>query len=419
MNAPDPSEELTRAFRAEWPRILATLIRFTGSVDLAEDAAQEAFVRAFASRDRAVLINPAAWITTVAKRIAVDAVRRDAALRERLPLLAEDPPVVSLLDQPADDDRLGLLFLACAPELSPENRLALSLRFVCGVPTEAIADALLIEHTAMSARLTRAKRQIESRGIRFAAGDGEDRAGRLDDVLATVYVLYTTGHAAPLGSPAAGSLQDATMTAIELARALRRLRPDDREVAGLLALLLLTEARASTRLTGSGKLVTLEDADRRLWDARAIQEGLDLAAEALPGGGRFALQAGIAGLHAEAPSWIGTDWATIGLFYDRLLVVWPSPAAALARIVARSYGSPGPAAALLELTELERTLSGAVGRQALAVRADLLRRVGRPAESRSFYERARDVERHTPTRDFFGRRIAELDGGDPVEPGAH
>ena len=411
-------DELSEAFRVEWPRILATLIRYTGSVELAEDSVQEAFARAVASRDRALLINPAAWMTTVAKRIAIDAVRRDAALRRRLPLLAEDkalaPHGPSLADAPADDDRLGLLFLVCSPELNAETRLALALRFVCGVPTEAIADALLVEHRAMSARLTRAKKRIESDGIRFSTPDARQRAERLDDVLSTVYVLYTTGHAAPSGSAldrsGAGGGFSATATAIELARALRRLLPDDREVAGLLSLLLLTEARASTRLTEGGDLVTLENADRRRWDVARIQEGLDLAVVALPGGGRFALQAGIAGLHAEAPSWAGTDWTAIGVLYDRLLEVWPSPAAALARIVARSYGSTGAAAALAELDALGPGLHGAVGRHAVAVRADLLRRVGRTVESRAAYQRAAAEEPHAPTRDFFGRRIAELDG---------
>ena len=407
------SDELSAAFRAEWPRILATLIRYTGSVELAEDSVQEAFARAVDARDRALLINPGAWMTTVAKRIAIDAVRRDAALRRRLPLLIEDettaPRGGSLADAPADDDRLGLLFLACAPELSAETRLALALRFVCGVSTEAIADALLVEHTTMSARLTRAKKRIESDGIRFSTPDADERAERLDDVLSTVYVLYTTGHAAPTGSPLGDGRLSATATALELARALRRLLPEDREVAGLLSLLLLTEARASTRLAEGGRLVTLENADRRHWDAQRIREGLDLAVVALPGGGRFALQAGIAGLHAEAPSWSGTDWTSIGALYDRLLAIWPSPAAALARIVARSFGSTGPRVALTELDALEPGLQGAVGRQAVAVRADLLRRIGRTAESRAAYQLAAAGERNAPTRDFFGRRIAELD----------
>lgn len=411
MTASD--RELSAAFRAEWPKILATLIRFTGSVELAEDAVQEAFARALDSRDRALLINPAAWITTVAKRIAIDSLRRDAAMRRRLPLLMEGETGPSPHDAPADDDRLGLLFLACAPELTPETRLALALRYVCGVSTEAIAEALLVEHTAMSARLTRAKKRIEQDGIRFATPDDRERDARLDDVLSTVYVLYTTGHSAPTGSPIGATDGGATGTAIQLARALRRLRPDHREVAGLLSLLLLTEARAGTRLTARGDLVTLEDADRREWDRSRIQEGLDLAVYALPGGGRFALQAGIAGLHAQAPSWSATDWTAIGALYDRLLEVWPSPAAALARVVARSYGTAGPQRALDELAELEPRLSGAVGRQAVAVRADLLRRSGQTGAARALYERARQLERHAPTRDFFGRRIAELDGKDP------
>ncbi len=411
----DDADALAAAFRAEWPRILAAMIRYTGSVELAEDAVQEAFERAVAGRDRALLINPAAWITTVAKRIAIDAVRRDAALRRRLPLLASDDVAPTLLaEAPADDDRLGLLFLACAPELTQETRLALALRFVCGVGTEAIADALLVEHSAMSARLTRAKRRIEREGIRFDLPDETERSARLPDVLATVYVLYTTGHAAPTGS--ALDAGGARTTAIELARALRRLRPDDRETAGLLALLLLTEARASTRITTGGELTTLENADRRNWDVQRIQEGLDLTVFALPGGGRFALQAAIAGLHAEAPSWNGTDWASIGRMYDRLLAVWPSPAAALARIVARSYGEAGPEEALAELDALEPELSGAVGRNAVAVRADLLRRAGRVSEARAAYARARSIERSGPARVFFARRIAEL-GGDPAEPG--
>ena len=301
MSDPD---ELALVFGREWPRILATLIRWTGSVQLAEDSVQEAFARAAESRDRALLINPAAWITTVAKRVAVDTLRRDAAMRVRLPQLVEDAPTPSLRDAPADDDLLGLLFLACSPLVSAETRLALALRFVCGVPTEAIADALLIEHRAMNARLTRAKHKIEHEGIRFASPDDEERDERLDDVLSTVYVLYTTGHSA------VGTTLGTTATAIELARALRRLRPENPEVAGLLSLILLTEARASTRVSESGSLVTLEDADRRRWDASLIREGLDLAVFALPGGGRFALQAGIAGLHAEAPTWMATDWTS-------------------------------------------------------------------------------------------------------------
>ncbi len=408
------SNELIALFRAEWPKILATLIRSTGSVELAEDAVQEAFARALVARDRALLINPAAWITTVARRIAIDALRRDANLRKRLPLLLDSPDAQEVPEAgaaPADDDRLGLLFLVCTPNLAPETRLALALRFVCGISTEAIAEVLLVEHTAMSARLTRAKRQIERDGIRFSTPDDRELDARLGDVLSTVYLLYTTGYTAPTASSF-----ELTVTALELARALRRLRPDDLETAGLLSLLLLTDARSATRLGAGGELVTLEDADRRRWDRARIQEGLDLAVIALPGGGRFALQAGIAGLHAEAPSWANTDWTTIGVLYDRLEELWPSPAVSLARIVARSYGPTGADRALEELTALEPQLTGAVGRQAIAVRADLLRRSGRPGEARALYQRALHLERHAPSRDFFGRRIAELDGPESDEP---
>lgn len=397
--------------------MLATLIRYTGSVELAEDCLQEAMVRAASARDRELLINPAAWITTVAKRIAIDAVRRDALLRRTLPLLASElgseAPVeygaadTGRWESPAGDDRLGLLFLACTPDLGPETRVALALRFVCGIPTAEIAGAMLVTHTTMSARLTRAKRQIERDGIRFTAPEHLDGSDRLDDVLATVHLMFTVGHTALEGDQL-GS-RSVAGTAIELARGLRRLAPRDRETAGLLALLLLTDARAAGRLDDKGEIVTLERADRRLWHRDRIAEGLELAAEALPGGGRFALEAGISGLHSSAPRWEATDWAAICSLYDRLVERWPSPPAVLARLVARSYAGLSPQRALDELDLLETTLSGATARQAVAVRADLLRRLGRVAEARDAYIRARSHEANGPVRDFFGRRAEELD----------
>ncbi len=398
--------ELDDTFRREWPRILAAVIRFTGSLELAEDAVQEAFVRAASTRERDLLINPAAWITTVAKRIAIDTVRRDARMRERLPLLASEDQSPLPDDSPGGDDRLGLLFVACTPDLSAETRLALALRFVCAVSTERIADAMLVSHSAMSARLTRAKRQIERDGIHFAPPE-DDLSGRLDDVLGTVHLLYTIGHTAFDGDALA--TRPVTSTAIELARALRRLAPGDRETAGLLALLLLTDARAGTRVDERGAVVTLEHADRALWDGAQIREGLDLATLALPGGGRFALEAGISGLHSQAATWQATDWPSICALYDRLVERWPSPSAKLARIIARSF-LPGLAQdALVELAALatEET-DGAVGRQAIAARADILRRLGRTADAREAYIRVRSHERNGPVRDYYGRRIEEL-----------
>jgi RNA polymerase sigma-70 factor (ECF subfamily) len=404
--------ELDTAFRQEWPRILAAVIRFTGSLELAEDAVQEAFARAAASRERELLINPAAWVTTVAKRIAIDAARRDARLRQRLPLLVDEEPA-SVEPSPGGDDRLGLLFVTCTPDLAPETRLALALRFVCGVPTEQIADAMLVTHTALSARLTRAKRQIEREGIRFAPVDQLSVENRLADVLGTVHLLYTIGHTALEGEQLGSA--SITATAIELARGLRGVLPDDRETAGLLALLLLTDARAGARVDSDGSVVTLEDADRRSWNQRGIGEGLDLAAIALPGGGQFALEAGIAGLHSQAPDWRLTDWPSICALYDRLVERWPSPSAKLARIVARSFLPGGEAASLLELDALDSELGGVAARTAIAARADILRRLGRTRDARDAYIRVRSHERNGHIRDYYGRRIDEL--SDPSRRG--
>ena len=398
--------ELETAFRQEWPRILAAVIRFTGSLELAEDAVQEAFARAYVSRERELLINPAAWVTTVAKHIAIDAARRDARLRQRLPLLVDEEPA-SVEESPGGDDRLGLLFVTCTPDLAPETRLALALRFVCGLPTEHIADAMLLTHTALSARLTRAKRQIEREGIRFAPLADLTLDDRLADVLSTVHLLYTIGHTSLEGEQlGSGSV---TATAIELARGLRALLPDDLEVAGLLALLLLTDARSGGRLDAHGDVVTLEDVDRRSWNLPRINEGLDLAAVALPGGGQFALEAGISGLHCQAAEWRMTDWASICTLYDRLIERWPSPSAKVARVVARSFLPGGDTTALVELDELDGELGGAAARTAIAARADILRRLGRTRDAREAYVRVRSHERNGPVRDYYGRRIDELD----------
>jgi RNA polymerase sigma-70 factor (ECF subfamily) len=393
--------------------MLATLIRYTGSLELAEDCLQEAMLRATTARDRELLINPAAWITTVAKRIAIDSVRRDAALRRKLPLLAAGEASEFVTDErlesPIGDDRLGLLFLACSPELAPETRLALALRFVCGIPTSDIADAMLVTHTTMSARLTRAKRQIERQGIRFSAPDDGLDAERLGDVVTTVHLLYTVGHTAfdgdELGSRPVAS------TAIDLARALHTLAPADSETTGLLALLLLTDARSTGRVDDHGVVVTLEQADRRLWRRDRIEEGLELAAVALPGGGQFALQAGISGLHSSAASWAETDWSSICSLYDRLVAQWPSPSALLARVIARSF-LLGPQRGLDELAELEGDLPASTARQALAAQADMLGRLGRVTEARDAYIRARSHERNGPIRGYYGRRIDELNATD-------
>ncbi|MEP6844342.1 MAG: DUF6596 domain-containing protein [Pseudolysinimonas sp.] len=402
----DAAAELAEVVRGQWSRIFSAVVRYTGSVELAEDSLQEALARALVARDRQVLLNPAAWVTTVAKRIAVDTVRRDVALRERFPLLVSAPLGEAIeLEAPGGDDRLGMLLLACSPELAPETRVALALRFVLGAPTDAIADAMLVDHRAMSARLTRAKRRIESSGIRFELPDVADR-GRLDDVLSTVSVLYTIGHTASRGSEL--RTERSAQVAIELARALRRAYPDDVEVAGLLGMLLLTEARTATRQDDSGTLVTLEHADRTKWNAALISEGLGLAVVGLGGGGRFGLQAGLAGLHSAAPSWESTDWNEIVRLYDALIRLWPSPAALLARAVASSFGPAGPDAALRQLDAMPQ-MAGAAHRQSLAVRADLLRRANRPLEAGAAYLAAMSLEHNETVRGYLTERIRTTD----------
>jgi RNA polymerase sigma-70 factor, ECF subfamily len=395
---------LDDVFRREWPRLVAVVARLTGDLALAEDAVQEAFARAAAARDREILINPAAWLTTVAKRIAIDAVRREARLAERLPLLAADEPPPAR--DAAGDDRLALLFAVCTPALEPDARLALALRFVCGVPTAEIAAVLLVTHPAMSARLTRAKRRITDQHVRFGVPAGPELAARLPDVLTTVHLLYTVGHTASEGTDLTST--DITGTAIELARALRRVAPTDLEVAGLAGLLLLTEARAPSRVRSDGSIASLEVADRSLWNAALIEEGLDLATTALAGGGRFALEAGISGLHSSGRTFAETDWGAICRLYDRLVEQWPSPAAEVARLVARSF-LPGEAPAALAALDALGERAPAAARQITAARADLLRRMQRVEEARAAYAAARSVERNQAVRDFYGARITALD----------
>jgi RNA polymerase sigma-70 factor (ECF subfamily) len=409
------SGALEHAFREEWPRILGSVLRFTGDLQLAEDAVQEAFVRATA---QPVLRNPASWITTTAKHVAVDWMRREAGFVRNYGRLAADaadreaaaaeqagadPFAVSI-----DDDRLQLLFLACHPELSEEARLAIALRAVCGVPTEEIAELMLVKPATMAARLTRAKKRIQSSGIRLEQPDATELAARTDDVLAIVYLLYTAGHTALAGDEISRSVT--TESALSLARSMVRLRPRHLEVRGLLALLLLTEARAPGRTDAAGELVSLDDADRSLWNAAMIEEGLTQATIALAGRGRFALQAGISGLHSEAPTWEATDWVSIVSLYDALVASWPSPAARLNRLVARSF-LPGAAldASLAALDDLMADAAGpAFTRQLWAVRADLLRRAARPAEAVDAYARALDGESNEAIRAFLGRRMREV-----------
>lgn len=381
-----PSERarLDRAWREESPRILGAVARTTGDLLLAEDAVQEAFARAIAeaARGRAPT-NPAAWITTVARRVALDALRHERSAARAAPALAaEIARAERAIADDAErgegsvftgDERLELILLVAHPSLTPEARVELALRFVCGLPTPRIADVFLVSEPTMAARITRAKKRIHASGLRFVLDDPVAVAGRMPDALTTIYLLYTVGHQ----TADAGLRQDA----IALARDAHRVAADQ-ESAGLLALLLLTEARQSTRLTEADEFATLREADRSRWDTALVAEGERLAVTALAGGGRYALQAGIAGLHAIAPTWAATDWPAIARLYEGVIRQWPSPSARLGRLVALGHSpDAGPEVALTELAADPELFRGPLAAQAHAARADLLRLAGREAEA--------------------------------------
>jgi RNA polymerase sigma-70 factor (ECF subfamily) len=415
------ADALADAHRREWAFVLAATVRVAGDLDLAEECAQEAYVDALQAWTRdGVPARPGAWLTTTARRRAVDRIRREVTFRRKLPLLVE-PVEAGALGTPLDaapdragaegggvpDDRLRLVFTCCHPALDPAARVALTLRLVCGVPTGDVARAFLVPEPTMAARITRAKKKIAQARIPYRTPTREELPERLDSVLTTVHVLFSTGHIAPTGEQLVRP--DVCDRAVDLARTLVRLMPDQPEVRGLLGLLLLTDARRPARVDEGGRLLVLEEQDRRSWDPRKVIEGLRLTAESLsaPRPGRFALQAAIAGVHAVAPSFDETDWPRIVRLYDSLLTVWSSPVVALNRAAALAFAE----GAEVGLAEIDR-LAGD-GRLAgypylPAARADLLRRLGRDAEAASAYEAAMALTTNAAEREFLARRRAEI-----------
>ena len=298
------------AHRREWAYVLAATARVAGDLDLAEECVQDAYVSALeAWSQQGVPRNPGAWLTTAARRRAIDLLRRDTTLRRKLPLLVEpDEPAAQEGSSVIPDDRLRLIFTCCHPALAREAQVALTLRLVCGLSTAEIAQAFLVPEPTMAARVTRAKKKISGARIAYRVPEAAELPDRLDAVLTVVHLLYTTGHTAPGG----GGLvrPDLVDRAVGLARMLRALMPDEPEVRGLLALILLTDARRMTRCGPDGRLLLLDEQDRAQWDRPAIDEGIRLVRQALRGcPGRFALQAAIAALHAQAPSYPATEWA--------------------------------------------------------------------------------------------------------------
>ncbi|MDR2998301.1 MAG: RNA polymerase sigma factor, partial [Microbacterium sp.] len=381
-------------------------------LQLAEDAVQEAFLRALSQESSGtVLANPSAWITTAARRVAVDAIRRERTAARALPTLAADAATVTV--DAADfvftgDERLELILTVCHPDLAEETRLALALRFACGIGTGDVAAMLLVSEPTMAARLTRAKKRLHESGIRFAMSDAAQMRTRLPDALSVISLLYTTGYAAPTSEDGRRLCADA----VELARDARRIAGHDSEATGLLALLLLTEARHPSRVDPAGELVALAEADRRLWDRTLIAEGEELATAALNSGtGRFALQAGIAGLHAIAARWDATDWPAIARLYDGLVAQWPSPSARLARIVARGYAEGiGAAGARLELDADEVLFQGPLAAQAFAVRAELGLRSGDTDGAAHDFRQAIALTSDPVVRRHLHRRLSDREG---------
>ena len=397
----------------EWGFVLAATVRVAGDIDSAEEAVQDAYAIALATwPTRGIPANPAAWLTVTARRRALDVHRREATARRALPKLVEPAPEpvdaqVEALDE-IPDERLRLIFTCCYPALAAEAQVALTLRLVCGLSTLEIARAFLVQESTMAARITRAKHKIRVANIPYGVPEGEELPARLEQVLSVVHLVFTTGHSAPSGAHL--TRPDLAERGVELARILRALLPADPDVAGLLALVLLTDARRPARVDGAGELVLLADQDRSSWDHVAIAEGVALVTEALTPRppGRFALMAAIAAIHDESPSWAETDWDAILALYDLLRAAWPTPVVELNRAIALGF-AVGSEAGLAELDSLAADPRLARYPYLAAARADFLMRLGRPADARIAYDEALILTDNEVEREFLAARALALD----------
>lgn len=396
------ADQLDRVFREEWGQVLATLIRVTGDWEVAEECVQEAFAAALRRwPEDGVPDKPGAWLTTTARRRAIDWMRREAvgAAKLREAAVMAEPDGVAAVDEP-EDDLLRLMFTCCHPALAMETRVALTLRTLAGLSTAEIARAFLVGEEAMSKRLTRAKQKIKHAGIPYRVPPDHLLPERTPAVLAVLYLLFNEGYAATAG---AELVRDGLAAeAIRLARLLVRLMPDEPEAAGLLALMLLHNARRDTR-TAQGQLVTLEDQDRSRWHLDEITEGTDLLDAALSRRqpGPYQVQAAIAACHATAPTAADTDWPQIAALYAQLK---QTPIVRLNRIVAIGMAD-GPAVGLKLLDSLE----GLDGYYLLpATRADFLRRLGRKAEAADAYRAALELTRTEAEQTYLQRRLEQV-----------
>ena len=408
-----------QAGKVEWTSIVATLARDLGDLELAEDATQDALAEALTRWTASGIPDrPGAWLTTVARRRAIDRLRRNAMRADREEVVARLEEREHSATMASDDDQLALILTCCHPALAPEARIALTLRSVAGLSTPEIARAFLVPEPTMGQRLVRAKRKIRDAGISFRVPEAEELADRLESVCAVVYLVFNEGYSASSGDHLVRT--DLCDEAIRLGLLLERLLPGQDEVVGLTALMLLTHSRRSTRLDERGDVVLLDQQDRGRWDRDLIDSAvarLD-AAPAATTIGPYRAQAEIARCHAVAASSADTDWQAIVVLYDALLDGLDSPVVALNAAVARSM-LEGPAAGLIAIDDL--AADGELDGYHLlhSARADLLRRLDRPVEAAAAYRRALALVGTSPERRFLERRLAEIAGTvTPVDPAA-
>jgi len=402
------SEAITRVHREEWARVVAGLTRRFGDLDIAEEAAAEAFAVAVERwPSDGVPPNPGAWLTTTANRKAIDRLRRESKRddRQKEAQMAYDEPAEPL--GVIDDERLRLIFTCCHPALAPETRVALTLRMVGGLTVPEIARAFLVQETTMGQRITRAKAKIKAARIPYRVPSAEDLPARVSGVLAVLFLVFNEGYLAT-GPDTDPIRSDLTAEAIRLTRLIRGLLPTDGEVAGLLALMLLTEARRTARVSTSGELIPLGDQNRAAWDADLIAEGHHLVRERLATGappGRYQILAAINAVHTSARDVRDTDWSQIVALYNQLVRVDPSPVVALNRAIALAE-LDGPDVALAAVDTLEPALT--TYHAFHATRAELLRRLGRSDDSRAAYDQAIALAGNIAEAAFLTRRRDQL-----------
>jgi len=400
----DAHAAIERIYREEYGRVMASLVRRFGDIDIAEEAAGEALLTALEKWPTdGVPPNPGGWLTTTAGNRAIDRIRRESHrdAKHQAALMIEDHTP----HEPTgivEDDRLRLIFTCCHPALAPEARVALTLRLLGGLTVAEIAQAFLVPETTMAQRITRAKKKIKDANIPYRVPARDDLTSRLAGVLSVVYLVFNEGYLASSGGEPIR--EDLTAEAIRLGRVLRSLLPDEPEVSGLLALMLLTEARRRTRVAG-GELIPLHEQDRGGWDRELIAEGHEIVRECLARNrpGPYQLLAAVNAVHTDAPSANDTDWAQIATLYTQLYAVSPSPIVALNRAVAIAE-LDGAEVALAEVDRLELTSYHAWH----ATRADLLRRLGRSAEARAAYDAAIAATENAAERAYLSRRRGSL-----------